>query len=388
MTSPGPDPAVVRRALLEAGSAAAPALAEAELADVLCADGWIIVTLGGGAAAEGEAGGAAQPIVIERGTEAATPSEGGSLRRVYRRLRATFRDAAIEVRAGSRRYRGGAGFGEGKHVLAVLGGKGGVGKSTVAVNLALTLTALGLAVGLIDGDLNGPDVPHMLGASPSERPRRTRTFALSATGPAAWRRPLQRYGVELVSVGFEVPERFPPIISTRMLVSALLRGFIFQTAWTAEVLLIDAPPGTGEELRVMAGELPLSGAIFVTTPQDLAQMDAERTLTLLREHGVPVLGMVQNMASLTCPHCDQPIDMYRLSPRLVEAGVPVLGRIPFDVRLSVTADEGRPLVLGDPRGPIAREFALIGHAIRRWLSDRDRLAGAGATEPPRGEQAG
>ncbi len=371
MANAASDPSAVRRALLNAASGSEPALAEAELADVLCADGWIIVTLGGEAAAEAEAGGVARPLIVESVAGGATPGEGDPLRRVYRRLHAAFPEAAIEVRAGSRRYRGGAGYGEGRHVLAVLGGKGGVGKSTVAVNLALTLTAMGLAVGLIDGDLNGPDVPHMLGASPVERPRRIRTFALSATGPDSWRRPLQRYGVEIVSVGFEVPERFPPIVSTRMLVSALLRGFIFQTAWSADVLLIDAPPGTGEELRVMAGELPLSGAIFVTTPQDLAQMDAERTLTLLREHGVPVLGMVQNMASLTCPHCDQPIDMYRLSPRLLASGVPVLGRIPFDVRLSVTADEGRPLVLGDPRGPIAREFAQIGNAVRRWLTQRD-----------------
>jgi ATP-binding protein involved in chromosome partitioning len=365
------DPSAVRRALLNATPGTEAALAEAELADVLCAGGWIIVTLGGEAAAEAEAGDVARPLIVERVAGGAGPSEDDPLRRVYRQLRAAFPAAAIEVRAGSRRYRGGAGFGEGKHVLAVLGGKGGVGKSTVAVNLTLTLTAMGIAAGLIDGDLNGPDVPHMLGASPVERPRRSRTFTLSATGPEAWRRPLNRYGVEIVSVGFEVPERFPPIISTRMLVSALLRGFIFQTAWSADVLLIDAPPGTGEELQVMAGELPLSGAIFVTTPQDLAQMDAERTLTLLREHGVPVLGMVQNMASLTCPHCDQPIDMYRLSPRLLAAGVPVLGRIPFDVRLSVTADEGRPLVLGDPRGPIAREFAQIGNAVRRWLAERD-----------------
>lgn len=387
MAGTGPDPSQVRHALLGDGSVGlAPALVEAELAEVLCTDGWIIVTLGGEVAATAETG-SVQPVVIERSARAG--AEGGErdpLRRVYGRLRAAFPQAAIEVRAGSRRYRGGAGFGEGKHVLAVLGGKGGVGKSTVAVNLALTLTAMGVAVGVIDGDLNGPDLPHMLGASPGEQPRRGRTLALSATSPGAWRRPLRRYGVEIVSVGFEVPERFPPIISTRMLVSALLRGFIFQTAWSADVLLIDAPPGTGEELRVMASELSLSGAIFVTTPQDLAQMDAERTLTLLREHGVPVVGMVQNMASLTCPHCNEPIDMYRLSPRLLAAGVPVLGRIPFDVRLSVTADEGRPLVLGDPRGPIAREFALIGNALRRWLVERDQLDRAGAEAPARGEE--
>jgi ATP-binding protein involved in chromosome partitioning len=168
-----------------------------------------------------------------------------------------------------------------------------------------------------------------------------------------------------------LPEKLPPVVSTRMLVSSLLRYLLFDVAWKADVLLIDAPPGTGEELNVMARELPLSGALFVTTPQDLAQMDAERTLTLLTDNDVPVIGAVQNMASMTCPHCDQEIDMYGQSSRLSDAGIPVLGRIPFDVRLSRTADQGMPLVLGDPRGPVAYEFARIGSAVRRWLAERE-----------------
>jgi ATP-binding protein involved in chromosome partitioning len=152
----------------------------------------------------------------------------------------------------------------------------------------------------------------------------------------------------------------------------LLRNLIFDVAWRADVIVIDAPPGTGEEIQVMVRELPLSGALFVTTPQDLAQMDAERTLSHLRQHAVPVIGMVQNMASLTCPHCDQAIDLYGQSKRLEDAGVQVLGRIPFDTRLSVTADTGLPLVLGDPRGSVAFEFARIGGAVRRWLAERDQ----------------
>jgi ATP-binding protein involved in chromosome partitioning len=147
---------------------------------------------------------------------------------------------------------------------------------------------------------------------------------------------------------------------------------IFDVAWTADVIVLDAPPGTGEEIQVMVAELPLSGAVFVTTPQDLAQMDAERTLSHLKQHAVPVIGMVQNMASLTCPHCTQAIDLYAQSQRLAEAGVRILGRIPFDTRLSVTADRGLPLVLGDPQGPIAFEFARIGGAVRRWLVERDQ----------------
>jgi ATP-binding protein involved in chromosome partitioning len=168
-----------------------------------------------------------------------------------------------------------------------------------------------------------------------------------------------------------VSEGAPLAATGRWLVSGLLRNLIFDVAWEADVIIIDAPPGTGEEIQVMVRELPLSGAVFVTTPQDLAQMDAERTLSHLREHGVPVIGMVQNMASLTCPHCTQMIDLYGQSRRLEEAGVRILGRIPFDTRLSVTADKGLPLVLGDPRGPIAYEFARIGGAVRHWLVQRD-----------------
>lgn len=154
----------------------------------------------------------------------------------------------------------------------------------------------------------------------------------------------------------------------RVWVSALLRYLLFDVAWTSDVLLVDAPPGTGDEIHVMTRELPLSGALFVTTPQDLAQMDAERTLTLLREHGVPVLGLVQNMANLTCPHCEREIDMFSSSTRLRDGGVAVLGRIAFDTRLSSAADAGTPLVLADGGGDIAREFARIALAVRRRLT--------------------
>ena len=295
------------------------------------------------------------------------------LARVHEGLTAALPGATVELRAAGRVYRGGADFGAGRHVVAVVGGKGGVGKSTISANLALTLAAMGVRVGLLDGDLNAPDIPHMLGVYP-ERPQRGQgwsTFTSGVTPPSKRTRPYRRYDLELMSVGFIVPERLPPALTGRVWISALLRYLVFETAWSADVLLIDAPPGTGEEIRVMAGELALSGALFVTTPQDLAQMDAERTLTFLNDHGIPVIGLVQNMASLTCPHCDRPIDMFAESTRLTGAGLPVLGRIPFDVRLSVTADQGRPLVLGDLRGPIAYEFARIGATVRRWLAERD-----------------
>src|SRR5205807_9006867 len=134
-------------------------------------------------------------------------------------------------------------------------------------------------------------------------------------------KPEQRYGLDVMSVGFLVPERFAPRTTSRMLVENMLRGLVFDLAWSADVLIIDAPPGTGEELQTMARDLPLSGALFVTTPQDLAQMDAERTLTLLESHGVPVIGLVQNMAGLGCPHCGKEIDMFAQSARLTDAGI-------------------------------------------------------------------
>jgi ATP-binding protein involved in chromosome partitioning len=303
-------------------------------------------------------------------TEQHVPRE--TLALLHAHLKRAVPNVEVEVRSGGRVFRGGYGLGQKRHVIAVLGGKGGVGKSTVTVNVSLTLAAMGFRVGVLDGDLNGPDIPHLLGVHPKSDRARGNWRMSAIRRPDARRKPYERWGLEVMSVGFVVPERAPLAATGRWLVSGLLRNLIFDVAWQADVIVIDAPPGTGEEIQVMVRELPLSGALFVTTPQDLAQMDAERTLSHLKQHAVPVIGMVQNMASLTCPHCTQAIDLYSQSQRLEEAGVPVLGRIPFDTRLSVTADRGLPLVLGDPRGPIALEFARIGGAVRRWLIERDQ----------------
>jgi ATP-binding protein involved in chromosome partitioning len=331
-----------------------PVVPDVQITGIVVEDGWLSVNL--------------TERVVARDT----------LARLHGHLKAAFPEAEVEVRAGGRVYRGGYGLGVRRHVVAVLGGKGGVGKSTVAVNLSLTLAAMGFRVGILDGDLNGPDIPHLLGVHPRRDRSGGRWRLAGIRGPSGRRRPYERWGLEVMSVGFVVPERAPLAATGRWLVSGLLRNLIFDIAWQADILVIDAPPGTGEEIQVMVRELPLSGALFVTTPQDLAQMDAERTLSHLTEHGVPVIGMVQNMASLTCPHCSHGIDLYAGSRRLEGAGVRVLGRIPFDTRLSVTADQGLPLVLGDPRGPIAVEFARIGGAVRRWLVERDQELGQAA----------
>ncbi len=302
------------------------------------------------------------------------------LEAVHRHLTAAFPGTDIELRTESRIYRGGvAGFGPRRHVLVVLGGKGGVGKSTLSVNLALTLSAMGLRVGLLDGDLSGPDIPHMLGIHARKRPGGTQwRLGAQVTPPSQRIPPVERLGLEVMSIGLLVSERAPLSLTSRWLVSALLRNLLFEVAWRADVVVLDAPPGTGEELQVMASELPISGAVFVTTPQDLAQMDAGRTLSLLREHNVPILGMVQNMAELTCPHCHQTVDLFAQSSRLVEEGVPLLARIPFDVRLAVNADRGQPLLLGDPTGAVAHEFARIGASVRAWIANSDHSLEDGA----------
>jgi ATP-binding protein involved in chromosome partitioning len=326
----------------------APVIPDTQITEISVEDDWVVINL------------TEQPVARAK------------LARVHAYLSAAFPDAEVEVRCGGRIFRGGDGFGLKRHVIAVLGGKGGVGKSTISVSLSLTLAAMGLRVGILDGDLSGPDIPHMLGVHPRKDHTRGRWRMSAMRGPSRRRKPYERWGLEVMSVGFEVPERAPLAATGHWLVSGLLRGLIFDVAWSADVVVIDAPPGTGEEIQVMVRELPLSGAVFVTTPQDLAQMDAERTLSHLEQHDVPVIGMVQNMASLTCPHCSESIDLYSTSSRLQNAGVRVLGRIPFDTRLSVTADRGLPLVLGDPRGPVAFEFARIGSAVRRWLAEREQ----------------
>ena len=284
-------------------------------------------------------------------------------------LVAAFPGREVELRIGLRVHKGGLGFGEGKHVVAVLGGKGGVGKSTIALNLALTFAAMGLRTGLLDADLAAPDIPHMLGVHPLRVSREMSLMTSRIRKPSQRERPQKRYEMQVASVGFALPERRFSYVAGHNFIAMLLRYLLFEVNWDVDVLVIDAPPGTGSEIQVIAHELPLSGALFVTTPQDLAQMDAGRTLTLLREAGVRVIGAVQNMASLKCPHCGETIDMFAESRRLEDEGISVIGRIPFDINLARNADEGLPLVLGDPTGPVAYEFARVGAAVRRWLRD-------------------
>jgi ATP-binding protein involved in chromosome partitioning len=342
----GVDASSLRQALLRARvPSGGPLVLPGEINDVAIEGAWAAVVLG---------------------REAQSPSW---LEQVWLALKAAFPDADIEVRAGLKVYKGGLGFGDGKHVVAVLGGKGGVGKSTISLNLALTFAAMGLRTGLLDADLAGPDIPHMLGVHPIRITSEITLMTSKVRPPSKREKPQRRYEMQVASVGFGLAERRFSYIAGHNYIALVLRYLLFEVGWDVDVLVIDSPPGTGSEIQIMARELPLSGALFVTTPQDLAQMDAGRTLTLLEEAGVPVIGMVHNMASLTCPHCGEAIDMFAASRRMEDEGVPIVGRIPFDINLARTADQGLPLVLGDPRGPVAYEFARIAAHARRWLRE-------------------
>jgi ATP-binding protein involved in chromosome partitioning len=262
-----------------------------------------------------------------------------------------------------------------KHMIAVASGKGGVGKSTAAVNLALGLQAIGLKAGILDADIYGPSQPRLLGL----------TGKPELIGPNKLR-PMQAYGLEAMSMGFLVDEDQPLIWRGPMVVSAFTQ-MLRDVAWSElDALIIDMPPGTGDVQLSMAQQVPLSGAVIVCTPQDLALLDARKGLNMFRKVDVPVLGIIENMSYFACPKCGGRTDIFGHGGAKLEAeklGLPFLGGVPLDMEIRVRSDEGRPIVATDPEGVHARIFREI--AANTW----DALqGGVGArTAPPRLEAA-
>ncbi len=257
-------------------------------------------------------------------------------------------------------------------IIAVASGKGGVGKSTTAVNLALALKANGLRVGILDADIYGPSLPRLLHLS--ERPEIVNDRTL---------RPLEAYGVKVMSMGFLVEEDTPMIWRGPMVVSAL-QQMLREVAWEPlDVLVVDMPPGTGDVQLTMAQQVPLAGVIIVSTPQDLALIDARKGLNMFRRVNVPVLGIVENMSYFVCPHCGGRTDVFSHGGARHEAermGVPFLGEIPLDLQIRLTSDSGKPIVVSEPDGPHARAYREI--AAATWLGVKhDRAEGGRA--PPR-----
>jgi ATP-binding protein involved in chromosome partitioning len=244
-------------------------------------------------------------------------------------------------------------------VIAVASGKGGVGKSTTAVNLALGLRDLGLRVGLLDADIYGPSVPRLTGLR--EKPVLT---------PERKMIPLQRFGLSIMSIGFLVEEDTAMIWRGPMVMSAI-NQMLRDVAWgTLDVLVVDMPPGTGDAQLTLAQNVPLKGAVIISTPQDLSLIDARRGLAMFRKVNVPVLGIVENMSYFQCPHCGSRSDIFGHGGARHEAerlGVPFLGEVPLHMAIRETSDSGNPVVVSEPEGAHAQIYRAIGAAIRDQL---------------------
>jgi ATP-binding protein involved in chromosome partitioning len=252
-------------------------------------------------------------------------------------------------------------------IIAVASGKGGVGKSTTAVNLALGLATLGLKVGVLDADIYGPSLPKLLAIK--ERPQTLGGTRL---------KPISRYGLTVMSIGFVVDEETPMIWRGPMVISALTQ-MLREVEWgTLDVMVVDMPPGTGDAQLTMAQQVPLKGAVIVSTPQDLALIDARRGIAMFRRVNVPVLGIVENMSYFECPECGTRSDIFGHGGARREAerlGVPFLGEVPLHMTIREKSDAGLPVVATEPDGPHAKAYCEIAARVR------DQLKGPGRAAP-------
>ncbi|MFQ5510213.1 MAG: P-loop NTPase [Candidatus Krumholzibacteriia bacterium] len=242
-----------------------------------------------------------------------------------------------------------------RHIIAIASGKGGVGKSTVAVNLALALNARGAKVGLLDADVYGPSLQILLGVD--ERPREGQTKEI---------RPVEKDGIKLMSLGF-LTQPGMPVIWRGPIVMGVVKKMLLDVEWgELDYLLTDLPPGTGDAQLTLAQTVPITGAIIVTTPSELSLVDAERGLRMFEEVDVPVFGIVENMSTFVCPHCGERTDIFdtgggkKIGKR---TRAQVLGEIPLDPRVRMGGDEGTPIVDLDAASPVSRAFFEVADKI-------------------------
>ncbi len=257
-----------------------------------------------------------------------------------------------------------------KSIIAVASGKGGVGKSTTAVNIALGLQALGLKVGLLDADIYGPSIPKLLAIREKPEP-------LGGTRL----KPIMRHGMAVMSIGFLIEEETPMIWRGPMVMSALTQ-MLREVEWgELDIMVVDMPPGTGDAQLTMAQAVPLRGAIIVSTPQDLALIDARRGVAMFKRVNVPILGIVENMSFFLCPHCGERSDIFSHGGARHEAermGVPFLGEIPLHMSIREKSDAGMPVVASDPDGPHAKMYKEIAAKIRDQIG---QPGGSGRAAP-------
>jgi len=245
-----------------------------------------------------------------------------------------------------------------KHVIAVASGKGGVGKSTVAVNLAAALSQLGENVGLLDADIYGPSVPTMLGTheQPGVEDRDGKRVLM----------PVKKFGMNLMSLGFIQPED-EPVIWRGPIVMKAIRQFLRDVDWTgSEILVIDLPPGTGDAQLTLTQSSPLDGAVIVTTPQDVALIDARKGLRMFQEVDVPVLGLIENMSVFSCPKCGHRSHVFSTGGgkrTAEELAVPFLGALPLDPQIAIAGDAGKPYVVEHPDSDVASIFRAVAQNV-------------------------
>ncbi len=252
-----------------------------------------------------------------------------------------------------------------RFIIAVASGKGGVGKSTTAANLALGLAAQGWRVGLLDADVYGPSAP--------------RLFGLKGKPAVVDRKmvPLEAYGVKVMSIGFLVDETVPMVWRGPMVTQALMQ-MLGEVAWgELDALVVDMPPGTGDVQLTMAQQVPLAGAVIVSTPQDLALIDARRAVAMFQKVEAPILGVIENMSYFVCPHCGGRSEIFAHGGARHDAekmGVPFLGEVPLELAIRETSDAGRPVVGADPQGPHAAVYLNLAAKVKAMLETQARRA--------------